>query len=57
MLDKLRRKAKKLYKDNVDYVIKMFKALPDITDSNIEELTREYLNMKISLLFFGYYKK
>lgn len=42
---------KKLYKENVDYVIKMFKALPDITDQNIKELTKEYLNMKVFELF------
>ena len=42
---------KKLYKENIDYVIKMFKALPDITDENIEALTKEYLNMKVFELF------
>ncbi len=29
----------------------MFKALPDITDQNIKELTKEYLNMKVFELF------
>jgi len=35
------------YKDNIEYVFKLFKALPDITEENIEELKKDYLNMKI----------
>ncbi len=34
-------------KDNLEYVFKLFSALPDITKDNIEELKRDYLNMKI----------
>lgn len=38
---------KKEYKENIEYVIKVFQALPDITEKNIEELKRDYLNIKI----------
>lgn len=38
---------KKDYKDNIDYVIKLFEALPDITEDNIQKLKKDYLNMKI----------
>ena len=40
-------KSSKSYKDNIEYVIKLFKALPDISEENIEKLTSEYLNMKV----------
>jgi hypothetical protein len=39
--------SKEEYKENIEYVIKLFKALPDITDKNVEELKKDYLNMKI----------
>lgn len=39
--------TKEEYKNNLEYVLKLFKTLPDITDENIENLKREYLNMKI----------
>lgn len=35
------------YKKNIEYVIKLFKALPDITDENINKLKHDYLNMKV----------
>ena len=35
------------YLNNIEYVFKLFKALPDITKSNIEKLKKEYLNMKV----------
>ncbi len=35
------------YKKNLDYVIKIFQALPDITDENVEKLKQDYLNMKV----------
>lgn len=34
-------------KDNLEYVFKLFSALPDITKDNIESLKQDYLNMKI----------
>ena len=40
-------KTKRDYKDNIDFVINVFKALPDITKDNFNELKRSYLNMKI----------
>lgn len=38
---------KEEYKNNIEYVLKIFKALPDITEENIEQLIQDYLNMKI----------
>ena len=35
------------YQSNIDYILKMFKALPDITDKNVAELRKNYLNMKV----------
>lgn len=35
------------YKENIEYVLKLFKALPDITEKNYELLKHDYLNMKI----------
>lgn len=35
------------YRDNLQYVFKLFRALPDITEENVNELKRDYLNMKI----------
>ena len=40
-------KNKKDYKDNIEYVIDLFKALPDITTKNLNELKKSYLNMKV----------
>lgn len=40
-------KYKEDYKNNLEYVFKLFKALPDITEKNFEELKKDYLNMKI----------
>ena len=40
-------KYKEDYKNNIEYVFKLFKALPDITEKNFEELRKEYLNMKV----------
>ncbi len=40
-------RSKEDYQSNIDYVLKMFKALPDITDNNIAELRKKYLNMKV----------
>ena len=40
-------KKKEQYKENLEYVIKLFQALPDITEENIEELKHDYLNMKV----------
>lgn len=40
-------KSKEEYKNNIEYVLKLFKALPDINDENVELLKRAYLNMKI----------
>lgn len=42
---------KNKYKENLEYVINLFKALPDITEENIKELKKEYLNLKIFELF------
>lgn len=38
---------KEEYKENIEYVINLFKALPDITEENVKELKQDYLNMKI----------
>ena len=35
------------YLKNIEYVFDLFKALPDITQENIEELKSDYLNMKV----------
>lgn len=35
------------YHQNIEYVLKLFKALPDISEENILKLTHDYLNMKI----------
>lgn len=35
------------YKNNIEYVFKLFACLPDITTENIEQLKRDYLNMKV----------
>ncbi len=35
------------YKNNIEYVFKLFACLPDITKENIEQLKRDYLNMKV----------
>lgn len=35
------------YKDNLEYVFNLFKALPDITDENYEQLKKSYLNIKV----------
>ena len=35
------------YKENIEYVFKLFKALPDITEENYNHLKQDYLNMKI----------
>lgn len=40
-------KNKKDYKENIDFVINLFKALPDITKANFNELKKAYLNMKV----------
>lgn len=40
-------KTKKSYKENIEYVINLFKALPDISEENSKQLTQEYLNMKV----------
>lgn len=40
-------KKKEQYKENLEYVLKLFQALPDITEENIEELKHDYLNMKV----------
>lgn len=39
--------SKEEYKNNIEYVLKLFRTLPDITDENVELLKRAYLNMKI----------
>ncbi len=39
--------TKEEYKENIEYVINLFKALPDITDENVNELKHDYLNMKV----------
>ena len=38
---------KQTYKTNLEYVFNLFKALPDITQSNLQELKKDYINMKI----------
>jgi len=35
------------YRDNLQYVFKLFAALPDIDEENINRLKKDYLNMKI----------
>lgn len=40
-------KNKKDYKENIEFVLDLFKALPDITNENITELKKSYLNMKV----------
>ncbi len=40
-------RTKEEYKENIEYVINLFKALPDITEENIASLKHDYLNMKI----------
>ena len=40
-------KNKKDYKENIEYVIDLFKALPDITNENLVQLKKSYLNMKV----------
>lgn len=40
-------KNKKDYKENIEYVIDLFKALPDITTKNLNELKKAYFNMKV----------
>jgi len=35
------------YQKNINYVLGLFKALPDITDKNYEQLKHDYLNMKV----------
>lgn len=35
------------YEENLEYIFKLFKALPDISADNIEELKYNYLNMKV----------
>lgn len=37
----------KKYKENIEYVLKLFKVLPDITEENYNHLKQDYLNMKI----------
>ena len=39
------------YKKNIEYVLKLFKALPDITDENISLLKKDYLNLKVFEIF------
>lgn len=43
--------SKKEYKVNIEYVLNLFKLLPDITMKNYEELKSAYLNRKIFELF------
>lgn len=40
-------KSVSAYHQNIEYVLKLFKALPDISEENILKLTHDYLNMKI----------
>lgn len=35
------------YQRNLEYIFKLFQALPDITEENIAELKHDYLNMKV----------
>lgn len=37
----------KEYKENIEYIFNLFKALPDITEENYHKLKQSYLNMKI----------
>ena len=38
---------KKVIKNNIEYVLKIFKSLPDITKENYEQLKKSYLNLKL----------
>ena len=38
---------KQAYKANLEYIFDLFKALPDIKPNNLEELKKDYINMKI----------
>lgn len=38
---------KKVIKNNIEYVLKIFKALPDITKENYNELKKQYLQLKV----------
>lgn len=40
-------KSVSAYHQNIEYVLKLFKALPDISEENVLKLTHDYLNMKI----------
>ncbi len=40
-------KSNEDYISNLEYVFKLFRALPDIKKENIENLKKEYLNMKV----------
>ena len=40
-------KSVSAYHQNIEYVLKLLKALPDISEENILKLTHDYLNMKI----------
>ena len=40
-------KSNEEYISNLEYVFKLFRALPDIKKENIESLKKEYLNMKV----------
>lgn len=40
-------KSNEDYISNLEYVFKLFRALPDIKKENIESLKKEYLNMKV----------
>jgi len=43
----LKRAKEEEYLENIEYVFKLFSALPDITEENIDELKYHYLNMKV----------
>ncbi len=43
----LKRAKEEEYLENIEYVFKLFSALPDITAENIDELKYHYLNMKV----------
>ncbi len=43
----LKEATPKEYLSNIEYVFKLFSSLPDITNENIEQLKRDYLNMKV----------
>lgn len=40
-------RTKEEYLENIDYVLNLFKALPDIKDNNYADLKKSYLNMKV----------